>query len=134
MASDRIKEAFDIDDKTYEGMTDLGSEITESMLEAIEFLQGKGTARVTVIEIPDPAPRFSAKEIVELRNRLGMTQVRFAKLMNVSKTSVENWESGKKSPGPASRRLLQLANSDDAFCQFANLTGRIGSNPNQEPA
>ncbi len=46
--------------------------------------------------------RFSAKDLVAQRHRLGLTGTAFARLLNVSAKSIYNWEGGKARP-PASR-------------------------------
>lgn len=103
-------------------MSDFGRGIAESLMQALDFVHGKGEARVSDIDLPEPAPEYAPEEIARIRQQLGMTQVRFARLMNVSPTSVENWESGQKSPGPASRRLIQLAGCNQALQEFAGCT------------
>lgn len=36
--------------------------------------------------------------IKELRKKTGLTQARFAELLNIPKRSIENWEGGKNKP------------------------------------
>jgi DNA-binding transcriptional regulator YiaG len=44
------------------------------------------------------APRFVAKGLRPLRDRLGVSVAEFAALMNVSPQSIYNWEKGSSSP------------------------------------
>lgn len=48
-----------------------------------------------------PAPRFSAKGLRPLRERLGLSAGDFARLAGVSPQSIYNWESGVTRPRPA---------------------------------
>jgi putative transcriptional regulator len=58
------------------------------------------------VEIPDP-PTFDARAIHKLRERVGLSQGLFAKLLGVSRKLVEEWESGTRVPSPMARRLLE---------------------------
>ena len=52
---------------------------------------------------------MSAADVVNLREKLGLTQVEFAERLGVSHVAVHYWETGKRSPsGPASILLKQL--------------------------
>jgi putative transcriptional regulator len=53
-------------------------------------------------------PAFSAARIREIRARSRMSQAVFARLLNVGTTTVAQWEQGKKKPGGASARLLDV--------------------------
>ena len=82
-----------------------------------EDLSARGALRGT------PAPRLStappaetpSKEfsgewtpgrIQKLRNRLGMSQAAFAERMGVRQATISDWETGKQTPSPMARRLL----------------------------
>jgi DNA-binding transcriptional regulator YiaG len=66
---------------------------------------------------PLPQPNYfylepkglSAPEIKEIRNRLGVSQDRFARALNVSVSSVRAWEQGLRQPEGPTLRLLELA-------------------------
>lgn len=98
-------------------------DVARGLQEAIAYVRGEGAARVGTVDVPDPAPEYNARQVAKIRGALGLTQVRFARLMNVSTTSVEGWESGKKSPGPASRRLLQMVSDEKTLAVVARLQG-----------
>ena len=113
-----------VSEKDLARMTPFGRRLAEGMIQAVEFARGDTRGvRVTHVEVPRPAPRYTPEQIAEVRRKAGLTQSVFARAMNVSTTSVENWERGVKTPGPASRRLIQMA-SDSAFLQeFAGIFG-----------
>ena len=62
-------------------------------------------------------PKYDAAMVKELRAKTSFSQAAFARLLNVSPSSVRQWESGAKKPDGASRKLLQLleAHGDAAF-------------------
>ena len=43
-----------------------------------------------------------------VRRRLGLTQVEFARRINVPHETIRNWEQGKRSPTGAARTLLRV--------------------------
>ncbi len=45
-------------------------------------------------------------EILELRKRLGLSQVAFAEVLGVNVLTVRRWEKGKNKPSPIARKLL----------------------------
>ncbi|MGH7744290.1 MAG: helix-turn-helix domain-containing protein [Candidatus Dormibacteria bacterium] len=50
---------------------------------------------------------MSRKDIRRLRLSLGMTRRRMAELLGVSESTVGMWESGVRSPGGPSRKMLE---------------------------
>ena len=51
---------------------------------------------------------LTAKEITDIRERAGMSQAVFGRLLDVSTITVSKWERGAASPGGPARRLLEL--------------------------
>ena len=64
--------------------------------------QKKPTRR---FEFPDP-------EVKAIRERMGVSQDRFAMILGVSKRTVENWEQGRRHPTGAARSLLKIVEAD----------------------
>lgn len=54
--------------------------------------------------IDEPNPR-------EIRDRLSLTQEKFAQLMNISVYTLRNWEQGRRRPEGTVRVLLNVVNS-----------------------
>ena len=56
---------------------------------------------------------MKAEDIKKLRNKLGLSQEKFARLLNVSYMSVNRWEADKTKPsGLALLRLQEIANGN----------------------
>ena len=55
-----------------------------------------------------PVHAFSAEEIKSLREREEVSQTVFAHYLNVTTTSVSQWELGRKKPAGTSLKLLSL--------------------------
>ena len=94
--------------------------IIRGLNEAIDYENGKGTARVTKCTV-NPAPEFDAKEIKNVRTSLGMTQVTFAEVMGVSKKTVEAWEAGTNKPIGSARRFLSVLKADPSTLTKLNI-------------
>lgn len=53
-------------------------------------------------------PIYTASDILELMDGMGVDERGFALLMNVSTTTVHQWTNGKVIPSGAARRLMQV--------------------------
>jgi DNA-binding transcriptional regulator YiaG len=84
----------------------LGDLLVRSLTEVRDGLNGRaGKLTLRSLEIPDP-PRLSAVAIRDLRNRLGLSQALFARLLGISQKLVEAWEAGTRTPSAMACRLL----------------------------
>lgn len=80
------------------------NELLESVEEMDKIRRGKKRAsRRTVV-----------KEIVvaDVREQTGLSQTRFARLIGVSKRTLENWEQGRRAPTGPARALLKIVAKD----------------------
>jgi DNA-binding transcriptional regulator YiaG len=85
----------------------LGDLLVQSLTELRDGLRGQpGKLTMKTVEIPDP-PHFSASAVHKLRDRLGLSQGLFGKLLGVSRKLVEAWESSSRTPSPMACRLLE---------------------------
>ena len=75
--------------------------------EALAIEKGELKGRKTVYEI-QPVKNYDNKQIREIRNSVGMTQVLFADYMGVSCKTVEAWEKGTNHPTGAACRLISM--------------------------
>ncbi len=80
------------------------NELLESVQEMDKIVKGENPASRTY-EFPDP-------EVRAIRDKLGVSQEKFAMLLGVSKRTVENWEQGRRHPTGAARSLLRIVQAD----------------------
>jgi putative transcriptional regulator len=52
---------------------------------------------------------FSVSNVSAIREKLHLTQEKFAKMMGVSVWTLRNWEQGRREPKGAARSLLMIA-------------------------
>ncbi len=94
-----------------------GDLLLESLKQAVAFKQGdKSKARVRVryattttrTAMVEPPPRYDAKRVRTLREKLDLSQAVFARALNVSDKTVKAWEQGSSPPSGATLRLLEM--------------------------
>jgi putative transcriptional regulator len=85
--------------------------IMQGLTEAVDYQQGKITARKTRLTIK-PVAAFNTEDIKHIRQKTGLSQVVFAGSLGVSPKTVEAWENGRNKPEGASRRLLEIVRDD----------------------
>lgn len=56
----------------------------------------------------ESAPKMTKIKIQKIRKTIKVSQPVFAQFLNVSPSTIKQWENGEKHPGGASLRLLQL--------------------------
>ncbi|HRW05288.1 MAG TPA: helix-turn-helix domain-containing protein [Caldilineaceae bacterium] len=74
---------------------DIGQEILDAVL---EIQAGRGRR----FEVAVPAA-------VEARHNVGLSQAEFAKLLGVSKRTIQEWEQGRREPSGAAQSLIKIA-------------------------
>jgi len=86
-----------------------------------EDLSARGALRGTPAPRPRSAPpaeepgEWTPGRIKQMRNNLGVSQGELARRMGVRQATVSDWETGKQSPSPMARRLLdRIAGGTDA--------------------
>lgn len=82
----------------------MNGELLENVREMDTIGAGKQAPSRT-FHHPDP-------EIKTIRKRIGLSQTRFARLIGVSKRTLENWEQGRRRPTGPARTLLRIVESD----------------------
>lgn len=91
----------------------MSDEILKAVHEMAKDLYDAGVMKPEVMREFDalclpPVKRYSAAQIKRLRLRHKASQAVFAAYLNASKTTVREWEQGKKKPGGMSLKLLNL--------------------------
>lgn len=80
------------------------NELLESVQEMDQIRQGK-KKNSRRFEFKDP-------EVKAIREQTGLSQTHFARLIGVSKRTLENWEQGRRHPTGPARALLKIVESD----------------------
>jgi putative transcriptional regulator len=89
-------------------MNKFSRDLVQGMQEAATFVEGKKVgARVHVVEVPD---------VRAIRQRLHMSQQRFAETYRIPLPTLKNWEQGRRSPdAPAAAYLQAIARQPKAI-------------------
>ena len=61
---------------------------------------------------PSRVTEFEEPRVKEIREQTGLSQVRFAAMIGVSKRTLENWEQGRRHPTGPAKALLRIVESD----------------------
>jgi putative transcriptional regulator len=74
-----------------------------NLLESVRQMKVGKAARVTTVEV---------SAATEARNRVGLSQSEFAKLLGVSVRTLQDWEQGRRKPSGAAKTLLRIASQN----------------------
>lgn len=80
------------------------NELIESVKEAGAIYNGEVKAS-RVFEFPDP-------DVKAIREKIGVSQAEFARLIAVSLDTIKNWEQARRTPTGAARVLLKILDTD----------------------
>ncbi len=78
--------------EAWENSRDLGAELLESVR---QMKAGKG--------------RVVMSPVISARKKTGLSQAEFAKLLNVSVRTLQEWEQGRRQPSGAAKTLIAIA-------------------------
>ena len=79
---------------------DADRNIAEELLQAIRDIKAGKVGRRSTVEI---------SPIAEARHKIGLTQSEFAKLLDVSLRTLQEWEQGRRQPSGAAKSLIAIA-------------------------
>jgi putative transcriptional regulator len=77
-----------------------GEELGLKLFQSVREMKAGNFARVTQVEI---------NEVVEARQRTGMSRAEFASALHISKRTLQEWEQGRRSPSDAAQALVRIA-------------------------
>jgi len=93
-------------------MTDKeSSALLKSASQALAMVRGSKLigGRISVRQAPAEPRARDKKDIVALRERLNFSQGMLARALNVSPSTVQAWEAGRRTPSDAALKLLAIA-------------------------
>ncbi len=74
-----------------------------------------------------PEVEIDARDIQEIRKSIKLSQTVFAKLLNVSPSSVRQWEQGKRKPSGSTKVLLELLRMQPTILNYRIKASYSGS-------
>jgi len=87
-------------------MSKFFEELMESVQQMDEIVQGK--------RVPSREVEIDALQVRNIRKSTGLSQVRFAEMIDVQVATLRNWEQGRREPtGPAKALLRAIRNDPD---------------------
>lgn len=85
----------------------LFAELSEGMSALADARQGKRTLRTHIAEFK-PAPEVTPRELVRVRENLGISRALFAVYLRTNVRTLENWEQGRAKPNAQAALLINL--------------------------
>lgn len=82
--------------------------IGEELLQAVRDIKAGKVGRVSTVEV---SPLASA------RQRIGLSQSEFARMIGVSLRTLQEWEQGRRKPSGAAKSLITIAIKDPETLQ-----------------
>jgi putative transcriptional regulator len=80
------------------------------LLASVRQMKAGKSVRLTTVEV---------SAATEARNRVGMSQSEFAKLLGVSVRTLQDWEQGRREPSGAAKTLLRIASQNPEVVKAA---------------
>jgi len=84
----------------------IGDTVKDLMQNGIKTSFSEKELKTLGVVIPDV--EIEAKDIQDIRSKTNLSQSVFAKVLNVSSSSVRQWEQGKRTPSGSTKILLEL--------------------------
>ena len=75
-------------------------DVWQETLDAVRSIKAGNVGLVETVELPP---------VVEARQKVGLSQTRFAELLGVSVRTLQDWEQGRRKPSRAAMSLIQIA-------------------------
>ncbi|AZI41407.1 helix-turn-helix domain-containing protein [Deinococcus psychrotolerans] len=94
---------------------ELFNELVASVEEGGAILRGEQTASRTF--------EFQPVNVTRIRERLSLSQPRFAALLGISTATLRNWEQGRRTPEGPARVLLSVVDKYPEVLRDLNLGG-----------
>lgn len=82
--------------------------LKEGLEDILQHQKGKTKLKKRTVAVPEPATQYTAEDVKRIRKSLHYSQDDFALFLNISKKTVQAWESGRRNPNHAALRLLEI--------------------------
>jgi len=106
MASDEIEVTEEnFGDLLIEALTEARA-VARGVAEPARRVHRPMTARMAAVQ---PPRAYDAEKIQEIREKMGLSQAVFARVLNASSDTVKAWEQGKRHPDGMALALLEVA-------------------------
>ena len=79
---------------------DANRNIGEELLQAVRDIKAGKVGRVSILEV---------SPIAAARQKIGLSQSEFAKMLGVSLRTLQEWEQGRRKPSGAAKSLITIA-------------------------
>jgi putative transcriptional regulator len=103
----------------------IGDTVKDLIKNGIEVSFSEKDLKMLGIEIPEVD--IKAKDIQAIRKRINLSQTIFAKVLNVSSSSVRQWEQGKRSPSGSTKVLLELLRKNPDILNYRIFSDKASS-------
>jgi putative transcriptional regulator len=84
----------------------IGETVQDMMNSGVKVSFTKKELDLLGVEIPKV--QFTTDQIIAIRKQMNLSQTVFAKVLNVSASSIRQWEQGKRKPSGSTKILLEL--------------------------
>lgn len=86
------------------------NDLQSSLQDALDYERGeRPDLRVTRLSLPPTLKSISRAKVVNIRKHMHCSQAMFARVLNVSARTVQDWEQGRRKPSDAALKLLVIA-------------------------
>ena len=75
-------------------------ELGQKLLKSVQEMKSGAAARVTAVK---------PNEVAAARHKTGLSQAQFARALQISTRTVQEWEQGRRQPSGAAQTLIQIA-------------------------
>jgi len=84
----------------------IGETVQDMMSSGVKVSFTKKELDLLGVEIPKV--QLTTDQIIAIRKQMNLSQTVFAKVLNVSASSIRQWEQGKRKPSGSTKILLEL--------------------------
>ena len=103
----------------------IGDTVKDLIKNGIEVSFSEKELKTLGLKIPEVD--IKAKDIQDIRKKINLSQSVFAKVLNVSSSSVRQWEQGKRTPSGSTKVLLELLRKNPDILNYRIFSGKSSS-------